>query len=70
MKYKYNKHLQLIRVTNPNSVVEFEYNDQGHLCYERINGQEIKHQWDEEHDILAQTYFGERELNYAFGQTP
>ena len=60
--------MQLIRATNPDSVVEFEYNDQGHLCCERINGQEITHQWDEEHDILTQTRFGERELNYAFGQ--
>ncbi|UWU00008.1 hypothetical protein N1711_16210 [Proteus vulgaris] len=60
--------MQLIRATNPDSVVEFEYNDQGHLCCERINGQEIKHQWDEKHDILTQTRFGERELNYAFGQ--
>ena len=66
--YQYNERLQLIRVTNPDSVVEFEYNDQGHLCCERVNGQEITHQWDEEHDMLTQTRFGERELNYAFGQ--
>ncbi|UDN35147.1 RHS repeat-associated core domain-containing protein [Proteus sp. NMG38-2] len=66
--YQYNERLQLIRATNPDSVVEFEYDDQGHLCCERINGQEIKHQWDEEHDTLTQTRFGERELNYAFGQ--
>uniref|UniRef100_UPI00288C5846 DUF6531 domain-containing protein n=1 Tax=Proteus columbae TaxID=1987580 RepID=UPI00288C5846 len=66
--YQYNERLQLIRATNPDSVVEFEYDDQGHLCCERINGQEIQHQWDEEHDILTQTRFGERELNYAFGQ--
>ncbi|PNL49829.1 type IV secretion protein Rhs [Proteus mirabilis] len=66
--YQYNERLQLIRATNPDSVVEFEYDNQGHLCCERINGQEITHQWDEEHDILTQTRFGERELNYAFGQ--
>ncbi|WP_347877518.1 hypothetical protein [Proteus sp. G2669] len=66
--YQYNERLQLIRATNPDSVVEFEYNDRGHLCCERINGQEITYQWDEEHDILTQTRFGERELNYTFGQ--
>ncbi|WP_317988217.1 DUF6531 domain-containing protein [Proteus vulgaris] len=66
--YQYNERLQLISATNPDSVVEFEYNDQGHLCCERINGQEITHQWDEEHDILTQTRFGERELHYVFGQ--
>ncbi|WP_330998590.1 hypothetical protein, partial [Proteus alimentorum] len=55
--YQYNERLQLIRATNPDSVVEFEYDDQGHLCCERINGQEIKHQWDKEHDILTQTRF-------------
>ncbi|WP_414602315.1 RHS repeat domain-containing protein, partial [Proteus vulgaris] len=60
--------MQLIRATNPDSVVEFEYDNQGHLCCERINGQEITHQWDEEHDILTQTRFGERELHYVFGQ--
>lgn len=66
--YEYDERLQLIRDTNPDSVVEFEYDAQGRLCCERINGREIQHEWDDENQPLAYTRFGERELSYAFGQ--
>ncbi|MCW2256722.1 YD repeat-containing protein [Providencia alcalifaciens] len=66
--YEYDERLQLIRATNPDSVVEFEYDAQGRLCCERINGREIQHEWDDENQTLAHTRFGERELHYAFGQ--
>ncbi|HEI8753899.1 TPA: DUF4150 domain-containing protein [Proteus mirabilis] len=66
-QYSYNARQQLIKATNPDSVVEFEYDDQGRLCSERINGQEIVHQWNEADNTLALTRFGERELHYAFG---
>ncbi|EMB4675141.1 DUF4150 domain-containing protein [Proteus mirabilis] len=66
-QYSYNARQQLIKATNPDSVVEFEYDDQGRLCSERINGQEIVHQWNDTDNTLALTRFGERELHYAFG---
>ncbi|MEY0975086.1 RHS repeat-associated core domain-containing protein [Providencia rettgeri] len=66
--YEYNARLQLVKATNPDSVVEFEYDAQGRLTCERINGQEIKHDWDSDHSTLTRTTFGDRELHYAFGQ--
>ncbi|MCK9791248.1 RHS repeat-associated core domain-containing protein [Providencia sp. CIM-Carb-044] len=66
--YEYNARLQLVKATNPDSVVEFEYDEQGRLTCERINGQEIKYDWDSDHSTLARTTFGDRELHYAFGQ--
>ncbi|EOE5319872.1 RHS repeat domain-containing protein [Providencia rettgeri] len=36
--YEYNARLQLVKATNPDSVVEFEYDAQGRLTCERING--------------------------------
>uniref|UniRef100_UPI003857D888 RHS repeat domain-containing protein n=1 Tax=Providencia stuartii TaxID=588 RepID=UPI003857D888 len=57
-----------MKATNPDSVVEFEYNAHGQLTCERINGREVHHQWDEATHTLTQTRFGERELHYAFGQ--
>ncbi|WP_275076822.1 RHS repeat-associated core domain-containing protein [Providencia rettgeri] len=66
--YEYNARLQLVKATNPDSVVEFEYDEQGRLTCESINGQEIKHDWDAESQLLLRTGFGEHELHYAFGQ--
>ncbi|WP_233445753.1 RHS repeat domain-containing protein [Providencia stuartii] len=66
--YEYDTHLRLIKATNPDSVVEFEYDAHGQLTCERINGREVHHQWDEATRALTQTRFGERELHYAFGQ--
>ncbi|MGG4608508.1 RHS repeat-associated core domain-containing protein [Providencia sp. Me31A] len=66
--YEYNARLQLVKATNPDSVVEFDYDAQGRLTCERINGQEIKHDWDSDHSTLTRTAFGDRELHYAFGQ--
>ncbi|MFY3769146.1 hypothetical protein AHYW_002874 [Providencia manganoxydans] len=66
--YEYDTHLRLIKATNPDSVVEFEYDAHGQLTCERINGREVHHQWDEATQALTQTRFGERELHYAFGQ--
>ncbi|MEY0206101.1 DUF6531 domain-containing protein, partial [Providencia manganoxydans] len=68
--YEYDTHLRLIKATNPDSVVEFEYEYDAHgqLTCERINGREVHHQWDEATLALTQTRFGERELHYAFGQ--
>ncbi|BBV08047.1 RHS repeat-associated core domain-containing protein [Providencia stuartii] len=66
--YEYDTHLRLVKATNPDSVVEFEYNAHGQLTCERINGREVHHQWDEATHTLTQTRFGERELHYAFGQ--
>lgn len=53
-QYSYNARQQL-KATNPDSVVEFEYDDQGRLCSERINGQEIVHQWNDTDNTLALT---------------
>nr|WP_318581085.1 RHS repeat-associated core domain-containing protein [Providencia stuartii] len=64
----HDPHLRLVKATNPDSVVEFEYNAHGQLTCERINGREVHHQWDEATHTLTQTRFGERELHYAFGQ--
>ncbi|MEY0304859.1 RHS repeat domain-containing protein, partial [Providencia manganoxydans] len=66
--YEYDTHLRLIKATNPDSIVEFEYDAHGQLTCERINGREVHHQWDEATQALTQTRFGERELHYAFGQ--
>ncbi|MDW7590984.1 RHS repeat domain-containing protein, partial [Providencia sp. 2023EL-00965] len=44
INYEYDTHLRLIKATNPDSVVEFEYDAHGQLTCERINGREVHHQ--------------------------
>ncbi|CDG16663.1 protein of unknown function [Xenorhabdus doucetiae] len=45
--YAYNKRHQLVKATNADAVVEYEYdNTTGLLTCERINGREITRKWD------------------------
>ncbi len=46
-RYEYNKRYQLVKATNADAVVEFEYDkDTGLPTCERINGREIRRTWD------------------------
>uniref|UniRef100_UPI0036D7AD40 RHS repeat-associated core domain-containing protein n=1 Tax=Photorhabdus sp. RM322S TaxID=3342825 RepID=UPI0036D7AD40 len=45
-EYDYNATGQLIRATNPDAVVAFEYDGSGNLTAETINGRTVRHQWD------------------------
>lgn len=46
MSYSYDEQGRLIKAENAEAVVEFDYDDAGQLIAERLNGREIKHQWD------------------------
>ncbi|MBD2786674.1 hypothetical protein ID858_18350, partial [Xenorhabdus sp. DI] len=46
-RYEYNKRHQLVKATNADAVVEFEYDKASGLpTCERINGREIRRTWD------------------------
>ncbi|PHM38808.1 RHS repeat-associated core domain-containing protein [Xenorhabdus innexi] len=63
--YEYNARRQLIKATNDDAVVEYEYNAVGLPVCERINGREVTREWNEFEQITAET-IGENTLQFGY----
>ncbi|MBD2801324.1 PAAR domain-containing protein [Xenorhabdus sp. M] len=66
--YTYDTQGRMTRATSANAVVEFEYDEAGHLIGERLNGREITHKWDNLNDLpTAETLDGDT-LHFGYNQ--
>ncbi|WP_232370354.1 RHS repeat-associated core domain-containing protein [Xenorhabdus lircayensis] len=64
--YEYNVRRQLIRATNDDAVVEYEYDAVGLPVCERINGREITREWNSLTGQLTAETRGEHTLNWGY----
>ncbi|MDX7989863.1 DUF6531 domain-containing protein, partial [Xenorhabdus littoralis] len=64
--YEYNTRRQLIRATNDDAVVEYEYDAVGLPVCERINGREITREWNSLTGQLTAETRGEHTLNWGY----
>lgn len=67
VNYSYDEQGRLLKAENAEAIVEFDYDEAGQLIAERLNGREIKHQWDPESGTPRARLVGELGLDFEYG---
>jgi len=67
VSYDYDPAGRLVRAENADAVVEFDYDEAGQLTAERLNGREIRHQWDSLKGTPAGRQFDKLGMSFVFG---
>ncbi|VXC73653.1 YD repeat-/RHS repeat-containing protein [Enterobacterales bacterium 8AC] len=67
VSYHYDEQGRLLKAENAEAVVEFDYDEAGQLIAERLNGREIKHQWDRLNGTPRARQVGELGLEFDYG---
>ncbi|PHM64365.1 rhsA protein in rhs element [Xenorhabdus stockiae] len=66
--YTYDSKGRMIRAVSADAVVEFEYDEAGHLISERLNGREIAHEWDNLNDLPVAETLGDDTLHFGYNR--
>ncbi|WP_145502189.1 glycohydrolase toxin TNT-related protein [Yersinia similis] len=67
VSYGYDRAGRLLSATNADAVVEFDYDEAGQLVAERLNGREVRHQWDALNGTPVARQVGELGLAFVYG---
>lgn len=67
VSYGYDGAGRLLSATNADAVVEFDYDEAGQLVAERLNGREVRHQWDALNGTPVARQVGELGLTFVYG---
>ncbi|PST78199.1 hypothetical protein B7R70_17440, partial [Yersinia pseudotuberculosis] len=67
VSYGYDRAGRLLSATNADAVVEFDYDEAGQLVAERLNGREVRHQWDALNGTPVARQVGELGLTFVYG---
>ncbi|WP_340621285.1 RHS repeat-associated core domain-containing protein [Xenorhabdus siamensis] len=66
--YTYDPKGRMIRAVSADAVVEFDYDEAGHLISERLNGREISHEWDDLNDLPVAETVGKDTLHLGYNR--
>ncbi|WP_275374626.1 RHS repeat-associated core domain-containing protein [Xenorhabdus bovienii] len=66
--YVYDTRGRMTRATSADTVVEFDYDEAGHLVGERLNGREITHEWDDLNDLPTAETLGGDTLHFGYNR--